>query len=132
GAGAAVFPRSYGIIRDEFPREKVGVAIGLISAVFGVGGGFGIVLSGLIVDHLSWRWLFVVGAINIAAAAVLVHRYVPESPIKTPSRVDFVGATLLSGGLICLLVALTEAETWGGTSARTLGLACLAFPFSPP
>ena len=51
GLGAAVFPLSFGIIRDEFPREKVGVGIGLISAVFGVGGGFGIVLSGLIVDR---------------------------------------------------------------------------------
>src|SRR5919199_4126649 len=59
GAGAAVFPLSFAIIRDEFPREKVPVAIGLVSAVFGVGGGFGIVFSGLIVDHLSWRGLFV-------------------------------------------------------------------------
>jgi EmrB/QacA subfamily drug resistance transporter len=129
GAGAAVFPLSYGIIRDEFPREKVGVAIGLISAVFGIGGGFGIVLSGLIVDHFSWRWLFIVGAVNIAAAAVLVHRFVPESPIKTPSRVDFVGATLLSGGLICMLVALTEGENWGWTSGPTLTLAVLALVF---
>jgi EmrB/QacA subfamily drug resistance transporter len=126
GAGAAVFPLSYGIIRDEFPREKIGVAIGLISAVFGIGGGFGIVLSGVIVDHLSWRWLFIVGAVNIAAAAVLVHKFVPESPIKTPSRVDFVGATLLSGGLIAMLIALTEGESWGWTSTRTLGLAAVA------
>ncbi len=63
GAGGAVFPLSFGIIRDEFPPEKVKVGIGLLSAVFGVGGGLGIVLSGLIVDNLSWRWLFVVGAI---------------------------------------------------------------------
>jgi len=126
GAGAAVFPLSYGIIRDECPREKVGVAIGLISAVFGIGGGFGIVLSGLIVDNLSWRWLFIVGAVNIAIATVLVHRFVPESPIKTPSRVDFVGATLLSGGLIAMLVALTEGEHWGWTSQRTLTLALVA------
>jgi EmrB/QacA subfamily drug resistance transporter len=123
GAGAAVFPLSYGIIRDEFPREKVGVAIGLVSAVFGIGGGFGIVLSGLIVDHVSWRWLFIVGAAGIAAAVVLVHRFVPESPIKTPSSVDLVGATLLSGGLIALLLALTEGEHWGWTSARILTLA---------
>jgi EmrB/QacA subfamily drug resistance transporter len=122
GAGAAVFPLSYGIIRDEFPPEKVGVAIGLVSAVFGIGGGFGIVLSGLIVDNFSWRWLFIVGAVGIAAAVVLVHKFVPESPIKTPSRVDFVGATLLSLGLISLLIALTEGENWGWTSGRTLGL----------
>ncbi|TML61027.1 MAG: MFS transporter [Actinobacteria bacterium] len=126
GAGAAVFPLSYGIIRDEFPREKVGVAIGLVSAVFGIGGGFGIVLSGVIVDNVSWRWLFIVGAVGIGAALVLVHRFIPESPIKTPSRVDYIGATLMSGGLIAMLVALTEGETWGWTSGRTLGLAAAA------
>src|SRR6266545_7291295 len=113
GVGGAIFPLSFSIIRDEFPREKVGVAIGLISAVFGVGGGFGLVLSGVIVDHASWRWLFIVGAVGIAAATVLVRRFVPESPIKTPSRVDYLGASLLSGGLIALLLALTEGEHWG-------------------
>jgi EmrB/QacA subfamily drug resistance transporter len=122
GLGAAVFPLSFGIIRDEFPPEKVGVGIGLISAVFGVGGGLGIVLSGLIVDNLSWRWLFIFGAVPVAIAAVLVDRFVPESPIKTPSRVDFLGATLLSVGLIFLLLALTEGESWGWTSARVGGL----------
>jgi EmrB/QacA subfamily drug resistance transporter len=126
GAGAAVFPLSYGIIRDEFPPEKVGVAIGLVSAVFGIGGGFGIVLSGVIVDHVSWRWLFIVGAVGIGVAMVLVHRFIPESPIKTPSRVDYIGATLMSGGLIAMLVALTEGEHWGWTSQRTLGLAAAA------
>ncbi len=129
GAGAAVFPLSYGIIRDEFPREKVGVAIGLVSAVFGIGGGFGIVLSGVIVDHASWRWLFIVGAVGIGAALVLVHRFIPESPIKTPSRVDYPGAFLLSGGLIAMLVALTEGENWGWTSSRILGLAVASAVF---
>ena len=122
GLGAAVFPLAFAIIRDEFPPEKVGVAIGLISAVFGIGGGFGIVFSGLIVDHLSWRWLFIFGAIPVAVAIPLVHRFVPESPIKTPSRVDFVGAVLLSTGLICLLLAMTEGESWGWASSRILGL----------
>jgi EmrB/QacA subfamily drug resistance transporter len=126
GAGGAVFPLSFGIIRDEFPPEKVSVAIGLVSAVFGIGGGFGIVLSGLIVDNTSWRWLFIVGSIGIAVSVVLVHRYVPESPIKTPSRVDFIGAALLSGGLVAMLLALTEGENWGWTSSRTLGLAAAA------
>jgi EmrB/QacA subfamily drug resistance transporter len=129
GAGGAVFPLSFAIIRDEFPREKVGVAIGLISATFGVGGGFGIVLSGVLVDNLSWRWLFVVGAVGIGAAVVLAHRFVPESPIKTPSRVDYTGATLLSIGLIAMLLALTEGEEWGWTSARIVGLAAAAAVF---
>src|ERR671936_1454540 len=37
GAGGAVFPLSFAIVRDEFPREKMSVAIGVISAMFGVG-----------------------------------------------------------------------------------------------
>jgi EmrB/QacA subfamily drug resistance transporter len=122
GVGSAVFPLSFAIIRDEFPREKVGVAIGLVSAVFGVGGGFGIVISGLIVDNLSWRWLFVIGSIPVALCIPLVHRYVPESPIKTKSRLDWVGAVLLSVGLVALLLALTEGESWGWTSGGVLGL----------
>jgi EmrB/QacA subfamily drug resistance transporter len=122
GAGGGVFPLSFAIIRDEFPPERVGVGIGLVSAVFGVGGGFGIVFAGLIVDNLSWRWLFTLGAIVTAISLALVHRFVPESPIKTQSRVDFPGAILLSLALIALLVALSEGERWHWSSARTLGV----------
>ena len=122
GAGGALFPLSFAIIRDEFPPERVGVGIGLLSAVFGVGGGFGIVLSGVIVDHFSWRLLFVLGSIPVAASLLLVHRFVPESPIRTPSRVDVPGALLLSGALVTFMLALTEGEHWGWLSAQTLGL----------
>jgi EmrB/QacA subfamily drug resistance transporter len=122
GTAGAIFPLSFAIIRDEFPREKVGTGIGLVSAVFGIGGGFGIVLAGLIVDHLSWRWLFVTGAIAVALALVLVVRLVPESPVKTPARLDVPGAALLAGGLVALLLALSEGEAWGWRSGRVLGL----------
>jgi EmrB/QacA subfamily drug resistance transporter len=126
GTGAAVFPLSFSIIKDEFPPEKVGVAVGAVSSVFAVGGGLGLVLSGLIVDHLSWRWLFVIGAVGMAVAVVLVHLFVPESPIKTPSRLDVPGALLLSAGLVALLLALTEGESWGWSSARIVGLLVVA------
>lgn len=122
GVGGGVFPLSFAIVRDEFPPERVGVGIGLISAVFGVGGGFAIVLAGLIADNLSWRWLFIAGAILTAAPLVLVHRFVPESPIKTPSRVDVPGAVLLSFALVALLVGLSEGAHWGWTSGRIVGL----------
>jgi MFS family permease len=72
------------------------------------------------VDHLSWRWLFVAGAIPVGAAIVLVHRFVPESPIKSRTRVDVPGAVLLAGALVSLLVALTEGENWGWSSTPFL------------
>jgi EmrB/QacA subfamily drug resistance transporter len=122
GCGAAVFPLAFAIIKDEFPPEKVGIGIGMVSAVFGIGGGLGLALSGVLIDQLGWRWLFIVGAAGVAAAIVLVHLFVPESPIKTRSRLDVPGALLLSAGLVALLLALTEGENWGWTSPRTLGL----------
>ena len=126
GAGGAVFPLSFGIIRDEFPPERVKVGIGLLSAVFGVGGGLGLVLSGVIVDNASWRWIFVVGAAAVAVAIVLVHRFVPESPVRSPSRVDVPGAVLFSTMLLSLLLGLSEGESWGWTSPAVLGLFALA------
>lgn len=129
GAGGALFPLSFAIIRDEFPADKVKVGIGLLSAVWGIGGGFGIVLSGLIVDNFSWRLLFLLGSIPVALSLVLIDRYVPESPIRSPSRVDVPGALLLSGGLLSLMVALTEGESWGWTSLRLLGLLAVAAAF---
>ncbi len=122
GAGGAVFPLSFGIIRDEFPPQRVKVGIGLLSAVFGVGSGFGLVLSGLIVDNASWRWIFVVGAVAVAVAVVLVHRFVPESPVRSSSRIDVPGAFLFSAVLVTFLLALSEGENWGWTSPAVLGL----------
>ena len=122
GVGAAVFPLAYAIIRDEFPEDKWSVTMGTVSATLGVGGGLGIVTAGLVVDNLNWRWLFVVSAIIGLVALVLVWQFIPESPIRTPSRPDISGAVLLSGGLIALLVALTEGPPMGWTSALVVGL----------
>ena len=122
GAGGAVFPLSFAIIKDEFPEEKIGVALGAVSAAFAVGGSLGLVLSGVIVDNLSWRWLFAFGAVPVAVALLLVHRFVPESPVKTPSRLDVPGVALLSGGLVSLLVALTEGSRWGWGSTLIVAL----------
>src|SRR3954452_3865337 len=83
GAGAAIFPLSFGIIRDEFPAQKVGVAIGTISSVFGIGGGVGLVFSGLIVEHLNWHWLFLIGALPVLVSIALIAKFVPDSPVKT-------------------------------------------------
>ncbi len=122
GVGGASFPLSFAIIRDEFPPGRIPTAMGTVSAVLGVGGGVGIALSGVIVDHLSWRWLFVVSAVLVAAALVMVWRFVPESPVRAPSRPDITGALLLSAGLVALLLGVTEGERWGWGSPAIVGL----------
>jgi EmrB/QacA subfamily drug resistance transporter len=129
GAGAAVFPLSFGIIRDEFPPEKVGLGVGTVSSVFGVGGGVGLVLSGVIIEHLSWHWLFLIGAIPVLASTVLLALYVPESPVKHRSRPDYLGGVTLSFALGTLLVAISEGSNWGWTSGGVLGLAAASVAF---
>ena len=73
GFGGGIFPLCFGIIRDEFPRERVASSIGLISAIFGIGGGAGLVAGGLIADHLSYHWIFWLGTITAALAALATH-----------------------------------------------------------
>jgi len=122
GLGGGIFPLCFGIIRDEFPRERVAGSIGLISAIFGIGGGAGLVAGGLIADHLSYHWIFWLGAISAGLAAVATHVWVPESPERTPGRIDIPGAVLLAIGLVLPLFAISRANDWGWGSAQTLGL----------
>ena len=122
GAAGGIFPLAFGIIRDEFPHERVAGAIGLMSALLGVGGGAGVVLSGPIVDHLSFHYLFWLPLIPLVFATVTIHFFVPESPIRVPARVNWLGALLMSGGLAAVLVAVSESPLWHWLSAKTIGL----------
>jgi EmrB/QacA subfamily drug resistance transporter len=121
GAAGGIFPLAFGIIRDEFPRERVAAGIGLMSALLGVGGGAGVVLSGPIVDNLSFHYLFWLPLIPIVIATAAVHVFVPESPIRVPGRINWAGAALMSAGLAAVLVAVSESATWHWLSAKTLG-----------
>jgi EmrB/QacA subfamily drug resistance transporter len=122
GVGGGIFPLCFGIIRDEFPRDRVARSVGLLSALAAIGGGLGLVLGGLVVDHISYHWIFWIGAIMGLAAAVAAQVLVPESPIRSPGRVDVRGAVVLGVGLVLPLVGISQAHIWGWGSARTLGL----------
>src|SRR5689334_9141670 len=125
GVGGGIVPLAISIIRDEFPAERVPGSIGLISAIFGIGGGLGLVLGGVLTDALSYHWIFWLGAIVAALAAVAAELFVPESPVRTPGRVDVRGAVLLAAGLVPPLFAISRANLWGWGSTRTIGLIVL-------
>jgi EmrB/QacA subfamily drug resistance transporter len=122
GVGGGIFPLCFAIIRDEFPGHRVGRGIGLMSAIAGIGGGIGLILGGLFVDYTSYHWIFWIGAVMGAVAAVASQLFVPESPVRTPSRVDIRGALVLGLGLTLPLIAITQASDVGWGSARTVAL----------
>src|SRR5262245_65165933 len=82
GAAGGIFPLAFGIIRDEFPRERIAGGIGLMSALLGVGGGLGVVLAGPIVDNLSYHYLFWLPLIPILVATAAAYLVVPASPVR--------------------------------------------------
>ncbi|MFI9168960.1 MFS transporter [Streptomyces lincolnensis] len=122
GVGGALFPLSFGIIRDEFAASEVSGSISNLSAVIAAGGGVGIVAAGPIVTALGFRWLFWIPVAVVLVATLIAVRYVPESPNRAQGQVNWLGAVLLSAWLVALLLPLSQASVWGWGSARVLGL----------
>ncbi|HEX4289047.1 MAG TPA: MFS transporter [Trebonia sp.] len=122
GLAGGMLPVGFGIIRDEFPAEKVAGTVGVLAALLAVGGSLGIVLAGPIVDALSWRWLFWLPAIVTVMATVAAVLFVPQSPVRSPGTISWLPAILMSGWLVLLLVPLSEASDWGWGSPAVLGM----------
>src|SRR3954470_4326285 len=111
GAAGGVFPLAFGIVRDTFPREQVPGGLAIVSAVFGIGGGIGLPLSGVIVDNFNLDWLFWIGLIALPVA-VAAHRLVPPSPPVESTKVDWLGAGVLSAALAAILLGVSQGGEW--------------------
>jgi MFS family permease len=121
GVGGAVFPLGFAIVRHQLPPEKVSGALGTLSALLGFGGALGVVLAGVLTEHLSYQALFWLLLPCYVAVWIAAARVVPPIPPQATGRVDLVGGALLGGGLVVFLLAVTFATRWGWTSPRTLG-----------
>lgn len=122
GVGGGIIPLCFGIIGDIFPAERRASALGIISAISGIGAGVGLLIGGLLIDNFSWEWVFWMGAVLAAIAAVGAFT-ARHAGTKTPGKIDFIGILLLAIGLTAPLVALSRGQSWGWTSMSTLGLA---------
>jgi MFS family permease len=122
GGGGGVFPLSFGIIRDEFPPDRVAGAIGLLSAIWGIGTGVGVLAGGLIGGRLSWHWLFWIPLVPLVAVVFSTWRFIPASTVRMPGKVNWMSGALLAGGLTAVLMGVSKASTWGWGSTKTVGL----------
>ena len=127
GIGAALLvPGSLALLGANFAQGERGKAIGTWSAFSGVTAAIGPVVGGFLVDHLSWRWAFL---LNVPIGTVLVLAClarVPESRgASTPGRLDVAGAVLATLGLAGIVFALIEAPSRAGHEAGVLGAGLL-------
>lgn len=124
GVGAALmWPAILGMTYGIVPRERAGLAGGLIIGAAGVGQALGPILGGALTELVSWRWTLWVN-VPIAAFAVIVTYFKihPPAIARARARIDWAGIATLSLGLLSLLFALDQAVTWGWTDPRLIGL----------
>jgi EmrB/QacA subfamily drug resistance transporter len=121
--GAMVSPAALSIILTTFTEgPERNRALAVWGAIAGAGGAIGLLLGGVIVEALSWRWVFFVNVPIGAVVLALAPRIVPESRSERVSKggYDVEGAVASTLGTITLVFTLIKADSWGWTSGRTL------------
>jgi EmrB/QacA subfamily drug resistance transporter len=121
--GALMWPAILGMTFAILPKEKAGLAGGIILGAAGLGNAIGPLIGGFLTDLASWRWIFFLNVpISIFAVAVtyfLVHVEEPESEER---QIDYAGIAALSIGLVSLLVGLDQVDDWGWGDPKIVGL----------
>ena len=124
GVGAGILaPLGFAITVLVFPPEERGRGLALIAVVALVSSAFGPVLGGVLVELASWHWIFLINIPFGILGLVLAWRWWPETWDLTAGRqVDVKGMLLLAGAVLCLTVALIEANPFAGDLALWLSL----------
>ncbi|HET7420828.1 MAG TPA: MFS transporter [Candidatus Dormibacteraeota bacterium] len=123
--GAIVAPTALSLIAETFAEGSArNRALGIYAGAAGSGGAVGLVLGGLIVNYLSWRWVLFVNVPIALVLAVAAPRVLAASEPR-PGRLDLPGALTVTGGMTLLVYGLSRAATHSWTenvTVATLGL----------
>jgi EmrB/QacA subfamily drug resistance transporter len=124
GLGAAIItPAALSILTTTFAegRER-NTALGVWGAVGAFGAVAGVLLGGILTDWLSWEWIFYINIPVGLAALALTPLLLTESRDAHVKSFDVPGAVLVTGGLLTLVYAITQANDYGWASVETVGL----------
>jgi len=124
GIGAAIIsPGALSILMTTFREgSERNRALGVWGAIAGVGGAVGVLAGGILVQYLSWRWIFLVNVPIGLIVLLLTPRFIPESKGAAPEgRLDVAGAVSITSGLALLIFGLTHAQTASWSSPLTIG-----------
>ncbi|WP_395110197.1 MFS transporter [Actinomadura sp. SCN-SB] len=128
GAGAAMAsPAALSMITLLFPDTgERARALGLWGAIAGLGGTTGLVISGVLTDLTSWRWIFLINLPVAAVALALLPRLTAESRAGRRARVDVPGAVLGTAAVVSLVYGLHQAGESGWADAAAIAPLFLA------
>ncbi len=109
--GALITANSGAVIADTFPPERRGRAYGFNAVGFNLGAILGILLGGLIVTYVSWRWIFWINVPAGLVAFTLALRVLRDRGERQRQRLDLVGMVVLGAALFGVLWAMTRLAT---------------------
>jgi EmrB/QacA subfamily drug resistance transporter len=127
GIGAALMnPATLSIITATFPPRQRGMAIGIWAGVSAMALAIGPLLGGVLTQQISWGWVFFVN-VPVGILAILVARIAIDESRDTSheQKLDLPGLLASAVGLFALTYGLIEANKYGWTSGRILGLFAL-------
>jgi EmrB/QacA subfamily drug resistance transporter len=123
--GAMLSPAALALLTVTFAhgRER-NIAMGIWGGLAGLGGTLGVVAGGVLVDSLSWRWVFFVNVPIVLAVVAVAPYFIQESRVSAgQSRsFDVPGAVLGTGGLLALVFGVVRAEPLGWSSPEVVVL----------
>ena len=120
---AMIFALGFAIITEAFPPEERGRALGITGAIVSVGIVVGPAVGGILIDSLSWRWIFFVNLPVGIVGTYTAYKYIPNVAPPGRERFDFLGAGAFFAALLTLMLALTMGQTRGFGDVVVLGLA---------
>jgi len=124
GAFAAVMaPSALSLLTVAFtePKERAR-AFGVYGGIAGGGAAIGLILGGALTQYASWRWTLLINVPIAIGAALAALRFITESRNPVRHSYDIPGAVTVTGGLLALVYAFTEAglDGWGATPTLAL------------
>src|SRR3954470_13703636 len=119
--GAMIMPATLSVIVDVFPRDERARAIGVWTAVAGLGIGLGPFIGGLLLEWFSWSAVFWLNVPIVVVALVAGLRLVPESRDPHPGAFDLRGAALSIAALVTFVYGIIESTPRGWDDPMVLG-----------
>jgi MFS family permease len=125
GLGAAVvLPAALSIVTNMFPEgAERNKALGLWGGIGASGATVGVLVGGVLTRYAGWPYIFYLNVAVGAVALLLARRVVPESRLDgARRRYDPLGAVTVTGALVLLVYAISQAPAVGWTATRTVAM----------